>query len=340
MLSTIQTCLRSDDITAFLTDPYSPGAKTGKPGPGAGGAVRELLAAVGGQAAAPATGGNLTRTPACDPFAVNGNAVTPSGHKNSQNVMRNRIRKPLPKPKDLKEVTNDCFIIPRENLKRFLPDGIAVSDMTSVFSDTLPKTLHPQLPQEDANHPLINVMQVEDPRQAVAFQMIPRLFVNDSDPDFPEAASNDMQRSMASEALNKGKGLNCTEGFLLKNLEKDCKRETSTSRTCSSFSLSADYPFINYFVINQAPAEAEAFYRGIRSYTFDAFNPSRCGHKGKSDLVVDLFHEVATIARPPVEAVSKRPKTDNTGYFICVYRVFKGDDGEKFERNWLFWSGS
>ena len=36
----------------------------------------------------------------------------------------------------------------------------------------------------------------------------------------------------------------------------------------------------------------------------------------------------------------KRPTTDYTGYIICIYQVFKGDDGEKFERNWLYWTGN
>ena len=44
-------------------------------------------------------------------------------------------------------------------------------------------------------------------------------------------------------------------------------------------------------------------------------------------------------ARPPVDTSSKRPSTDTTGYILCVYKVFKGDDGEKFERNWLYWTG-
>ncbi len=54
---------------------------------------------------------------------------------------------------------------------------------------------------------------------------------------------------------------------------------------------------------------------------------------------LDLYEEVATIARPPVEPSSKRPLSDATGYILCVYRVFRGDDGEKFERNWLYWTG-
>ena len=40
-----------------------------------------------------------------------------------------------------------------------------------------------------------------------------------------------------------------------------------------------------------------------------------------------------------MDPLSKRPVGDLTGYIVCVYRVFKGDDGEKFERNWLYWTG-
>ena len=66
---------------------------------------------------------------------------------------------------------------------------------------------------------------------------------------------------------------------------------------------------------------------------------------------MDLFEEMATIARPPLAVPSppdgggssasgsKRPLTDETGYIVCLYKVFRGDDGEKFERNWLFWTG-
>ena len=70
------------------------------------------------------------------------------------------------------------------------------------------------------------------------------------------------------------------------------------------------------------------------------------------ELSVDLFEEMATIARPPLAVPSppdggggssaggsKRPLTDETGYIVCLYKVFRGDDGEKFERNWLFWTG-
>jgi hypothetical protein len=40
-----------------------------------------------------------------------------------------------------------------------------------------------------------------------------------------------------------------------------------------------------------------------------------------------------------MDPTNKKPTTDSTGYIICIYQVFKGDDGEKFERNWLYWTG-
>ena len=41
-----------------------------------------------------------------------------------------------------------------------------------------------------------------------------------------------------------------------------------------------------------------------------------------------------------MDPTNKKPTTESTGYIICIYQVFKGDDGEKFERNWLYWTGT
>ena len=101
--------------------------------------------------------------------------------------------------------------------------------------------------------------------------------------------------------------------------------------------FSAEYPFINYFVIHKTRDEATAVFKEARARTYDAFAPEKtgytCGHS------YDKYDEVATIARPPIEPVSRRPNSSNTGYIVCMYRVFKGDDGQKFERNWLYWTG-
>jgi hypothetical protein len=123
----------------------------------------------------------------------------------------------------------------------------------------------------------------------------------------------------------------------------------------------AEYPFINYYVISRPRQEADAFLRAAQVRAADALNPARVlGGAGHGAAAADpaffsptaggglyrceqhqleLFEEVAAIARPPVEPATRRPTTDATGYVVCVYKVFRGDDGEKFERNWLYWTG-
>ena len=101
--------------------------------------------------------------------------------------------------------------------------------------------------------------------------------------------------------------------------------------------FTAEYPYINYFVIHKTRDEATAVFTEARARTYDAFSPEKtgfgCGH------TYDKYDEVATIARPPIEPISRKPIADTTGYIVCMYRVFKGDDGQKFERNWLYWTG-
>ena len=90
-------------------------------------------------------------------------------------------------------------------------------------------------------------------------------------------------------------------------------------------------------MIHKTRDEAATVFKEARAQTYDAFSPEKtgysCGH------TFDKYDEVATIARPPIEPVSRRPNNSNTGYIVCMYRVFKGDDGQKFERNWLYWTG-
>ena len=120
--------------------------------------------------------------------------------------------------------------------------------------------------------------------------------------------------------------------------------------------ISADYPYINYYVINKSREEAGNFYTHNKLASHDGLNAAKLGYTLVHSM--DLYDEVslssaliraltvetelfqvATIARPPVDPGHKRPTTDYTGYIICIYQVFKGDDGEKFERNWLYWTG-
>lgn len=61
---------------------------------------------------------------------------------------------------------------------------------------------------------------------------------------------------------------------------------------------------------------------------------------------LDLYSEVAAICRPPLTIMRndkgsfKQTQTPSTGYLISVFKVFEGDDGERFEKNWLYWTGA
>lgn len=90
-------------------------------------------------------------------------------------------------------------------------------------------------------------------------------------------------------------------------------------------------------MIQRPREEANEVFRHARAHTYDSFNPQKLGYSCNHSI--DLYDESATIARPPVDPTSKKPISDLTGYIVCMYRVFKGDDGEKFERNWLYWTG-
>jgi len=109
-------------------------------------------------------------------------------------------------------------------------------------------------------------------------------------------------------------------------------------------------------VISRPRTEVDDFLRSTQARAADALNPARVlGPSGNDSFYsgasggagfyrcpqhqLELFEEVASIARPPVEPSTRKPTTDATGYVVCVYKVFRGDDGEKFERNWLYWTG-
>jgi len=195
----------------------------------------------------------------------------------------------------------DCFIIPQESVERFLPDGIS-----------LPRNPRSQL---------INVLEVDDPKISIVFHMIAPLEPVTPHLESPLAEPMVLLRQLAKEDLDRGKELQMHEGFTLKNLEAN-----------------SEYPFINYYVIHKTRDEAAAIFREARSQAYNAFSPDKTGYC--SAHTFDKYDEVAIIARPPIDPISRKPSADTTGYIVCMYRVFKGDDGQKFERNWLYWTGA
>ena len=71
--------------------------------------------------------------------------------------------------------------------------------------------------------PLINIMEVEDPKLAITFHMIGPLTSLTPHLDSPLATPASLIRQLAHDELAKAKELNANEGYLLKNMEKDCK---------------------------------------------------------------------------------------------------------------------
>ena len=79
------------------------------------------------------------------------------------------------------------------------------------------------------------------------------------------------------------------------------------------------------------------FYQEVQCAALRKFEPRDLRYAANHNL--DLFNEVATIARPPLEPPGGRPPIPSTGYIISIFKVFEGDDGLKFEQNWLYWTG-
>ena len=105
--------------------------------------------------------------------------------------------------------------------------------------------------------------------------------------------------------------------------------------------FAAEFPYISYYVINSAQTDPKEFFRSLRSASLRKFDPRNIRYTASHTL--DLFNEVATIARPPFDpgypSTPRRPASASTGYIVSFYKVFEGDDGRRFEKNWLYWTG-
>lgn len=106
----------------------------------------------------------------------------------------------------------------------------------------------------------------------------------------------------------------------------------------SRLRFAAVFPFITYYVLNKSSvANPREVAVNVRNTTLKKFDPRVIKHT--TDHTFDLFTEVANIVCPPMSQ-SKRPRGLHTAYIISVYKVFDGDDSEKFEKHWLYWTGT
>ncbi|XP_037524934.1 uncharacterized protein LOC119401974 isoform X3 [Rhipicephalus sanguineus] len=106
------------------------------------------------------------------------------------------------------------------------------------------------------------------------------------------------------------------EGLLLMNVERN-----------------SQFPFVTYLVCDAARCDPLRLIMQMESH-HDA------GPEGERLHHTAVYDEVATIARPPVDGVPRKPTSSKTGYILSAFRVFPGEDREKLDRSWLLWTGA
>lgn len=211
---------------------------------------------------------------------------------------------PRGEPISLATLDRDCFIIPLASLERFLPAGV------------------PHAPVADKKRPgsPLSVLEVEDPKQCVLAHFMTPLEPLDPLIESPVSRPLVLQRDTAAELVAE-LAPTASQSILLTNMEKN-----------------ADFPFITYYLINKQNTDPTDFYNEVQCAALRKFEPRDLRYAANHTL--DLFNEVATIARPPLEPPGGRPPIPSTGYIVSIFKVFEGDDGLKFEQNWLYWTGA
>ncbi|XP_059608734.1 uncharacterized protein LOC132256381 isoform X2 [Phlebotomus argentipes] len=234
-----------------------------------------------------------------------------SSNNNCGTVAHNGVRT---EPISLATLDRDCFIIPMQSLNRFLPDGI-------------PLPAPSEANEKQSTGPL-SVLEVSDPKLCILAHLMSPLEPIDPLLESPLSHPLLKQRAVAAELVSEVQQSNsAVGGMLLANMEKN-----------------AEFPFIAYYVINTTQTDPSNFYSGVRTSSLCKFEPKNLRYTAAHTL--DLYSEVASICRPPLVMTSneagalRKAQTPSTGYIISVYKVFEGDDGERFERNWLYWTGA
>ncbi|XP_018565505.1 uncharacterized protein LOC108906670 isoform X1 [Anoplophora glabripennis] len=213
----------------------------------------------------------------------------------------------------LSGLDRDCFIIPVHSLDRFLPAGVP-----------MPKPPPPGISLEKKAGNL-HVMEVPDPKLCVLCHLMSPLEPIDPILESPLVQPLFKQRVTAGELVNEvAQAKTAVTGMLLSNMERH-----------------AEFPFITYYVINTSQTNPVMFYNNLRTASLTKFDPRATRYTAAHTL--DLYTEVASICRPPIHEIGMsltKTHTPSTGYLVSVYKVFEGDDKEKFERNWLYWTGA
>ena len=105
----------------------------------------------------------------------------------------------------------------------------------------------------------------------------------------PMVNNLDVHFDLSKSLLKRAQGLNAGEGYIFKNLEKDGKKLRGWILTWPNF-VSADYPYINYYVINKSREEAGQFYTENKQASHEELNASKSGWSVAHTM--DLYDEV------------------------------------------------
>uniref|UniRef100_T1JCK5 DUF7153 domain-containing protein n=1 Tax=Strigamia maritima TaxID=126957 RepID=T1JCK5_STRMM len=165
----------------------------------------------------------------------------------------------------------------------------------------------------------LSMMQLENPSVSIVLDFLETL--RPLSPPIPTMVQGphplNVQLDALKETLKKVNQVgSALEGMMLMNIEKN-----------------ATYPLILYMVINTTITDPNKFLMQYNSIMVENFSPEKIQH-------VAVYEEVATIARPPIDILPKKPNNSKTGYIITVFKVFPGDDKEKLEQSWLTWTGA
>ncbi|XP_015584705.1 uncharacterized protein LOC107262717 isoform X2 [Cephus cinctus] len=251
--------------------------------------------------------GNQPKEPSEPPTPTASRQVSFSGNRTSGTytpLVVSGNSPPRGEPISLATLDRDCFIIPLASLERFLPAGV------------------PHAPIADKKKPgsPLSVLEVEDPKQCVLAHFMTPLEPLDPLVESPLSRPLVLQRDTAAELVAEI-APSASQSILLTNMERN-----------------ADFPFITYYLINKQSTDPVDFYHEVQCAALRKFDPRDLRYAASHTL--DLFNEVATIARPPLEPPGGRPPIPSTGYIVSIFKVFEGDDGLKFEQNWLYWTGA
>ncbi|KAJ8921675.1 hypothetical protein NQ315_010584 [Exocentrus adspersus] len=224
----------------------------------------------------------------------------------------------------LSGLEKDCFIIPVHSLDRFLPAGVPMPK---------PPPVGNSLEKKSGN---LHVMEVPDPKLCVLCHLMSPLEPIDPVLESPLVQPLFKQRVTAGGVGKRsGAGQNGCYGYAA--IEYGKKRKSILRIVF----YEPEFPFITYYVINTSQTNPVIFYNNLRTASLTKFDPRVTRYTAAHTL--DLYTEVAAICRPPIHEIGMsltKTHTASTGYLVSVYKVFEGDDREKFERNWLYWTGA